>query len=52
MLLNFMSLEEIKQHRNPEYLEWQMGFPIKYTETEDLETALIQESRNTSAAGS
>ena len=39
MLLKFMSLEETRQHRNPEYIEWQMGFPINWTALEDSETA-------------
>lgn len=49
MLRKFMSLEEIKQNRNPEYLEWQMGFPIKFTDVEHLETVVTQDLRSGSA---
>lgn len=42
MLRKFMSSEEIKQNRNPEYLEWQMGFPIKFTAVEHSATVATQ----------
>lgn len=38
-----MSKEEMAQQRNPEYLEWQMMWPLGWTEVKPLETAKFQE---------
>jgi len=38
-----MSTEDIKQRRNPAYLEWQMGWPIRWTDVNQLETDKIQQ---------
>ena len=38
-----MSTEDIKQWRNPEYLEWQMGWPVKWTDLNPLGMDKIQQ---------
>ena len=42
MMAKYMTCEEMRGHRNPEYLEWQLDWPIKWTDSERLAGDKIQ----------